>query len=135
MQDRFVSRIPVLLGYDIETAVIDQDRVRLMLTGRSGRKSHVADHVIAATGYEVDLRRLTFLSGEIRSGIEVIHNTPALSPYFETSVPDLYVVGFASKYCFGPVMQFACGAHWTATRISRRLAELHTRGRSAGAHP
>jgi thioredoxin reductase len=128
MKDRFVSRIPVLLGYDIETAVIHQDRVCLMLSGRSGRKAHVADHVIAATGYEVDLRRLTFLSGEIRSGIEVIHSTPALSPYFETSVPDLYVVGFASKYCFGPVMQFACGAHWTATRISRRLAKLHRRG-------
>ena len=82
MKDRFVSRIPVLLGYDIETAVIHQDRVRLMLSGRSGRKAHVADHVIAATGSEVDLRRLTFLSGEIRSGVEVIHNTPALSPYF-----------------------------------------------------
>ena len=98
-----------------------------MLRGQNGRRPHVADHVIAATGYEIDLRRLTFLGGEILSAIQVINNTPALSPYFETSIPGLYPVGFASKYCFGPVMQFACGAHWTATRISRRLAKLHTR--------
>jgi hypothetical protein len=52
-----------------------------------------------------------------------------------TSIPGLYVVGFASKYCFGPVMQFACGAHWTAARISRRLAKLHRRGRISRCSP
>ena len=81
-----MSRIPVLLGYDIERVDIHQERVRLMQRGRKGGRPHVADHVIAATGYEVDLRRLTFLGGEILSTVQVINNAPALSPYFETSV-------------------------------------------------
>ena len=122
MKERFAARVPVLLGYDVETAEVHENRVHLLLRGRNGSTPHIADHVIAATGYEVDLRRLTFLDGEILSAVNVINNTPALSPYFETSVPGLYLVGFASKYCFGPVMQFACGAHWMATRLSRRLA-------------
>ena len=125
MKERFVARVPALLGYDIETAEVYQGRVRLMLTGGNGSQEHLADHVIAATGYEVDLRRLTFLSGAILSGIQEIDSAPVLSPYFETSIPGLYVVGFASKYCFGPVMQFACGAPWTAARIAQRFANTH----------
>ena len=102
------------------------------LNGPSGRKEHSADHVIAPTRYEVDLRRLTFLRDEIRSGrsgIRAIDRAPVLSPYFETSKSGLYVVGSALKYCFGPVMQFACGAHWTATRLSRHLARAHLKRR------
>jgi thioredoxin reductase len=135
MKDRFEARIPLLLGRDIEKAEAHQNRVRLTLTGRDGRMEHDADHVIAATGYEVDLRRLTFLSPEILSDIQVVDQAPVLSPCFETSVPGLYIVGFASKYSFGPVMQFACGAPWTAARISRHLARAHVHRRRAGATP
>jgi len=131
MKERFVGRVPALLGHDIEKAEIHRRRVCLTLTGPSGRTEHVADHVIAATGYQVDVRRLSFLGEEILSGIRVMAQAPVLSPYFETSIPGLYVVGIASKYCFGPVMQFSCGASWTATRISRRLANARLRTQRA----
>ena len=123
MKERFVGRVPVLLGRHIEKAEIRNDRVWLLLSGQGPGTEHVADHVIAATGYRVDMRRVSFLDEEILSGIHVADHAPVLSPHFETSIPGLYVVGFASKYCFGPVMQFACGARWTAARISRRLAK------------
>ena len=125
MKDRFDGRVTVLLGQGIENAEVHGNRVHLMLNGQGVRREHAADHVIAATGYEVDLQRLTLLSEAIVSKMRAIHHAPVLSPYFETSVPGLYVVGFASKYSFGPVMQFACGARWTAMRLSRHLARTH----------
>lgn len=124
MKDRFIGRIPARLEQHIEKAEIRQERVWLLLSGPGGWTEHVADHVIAATGYQVDLRRLTFLSAEILSGIRMSDHAPRLSPYFETSVPGLYLVGMASRNCFGPVMQFSCGASWTAKRITRRLARF-----------
>ena len=127
MKERFAGRIPALLGHEIEKAEFLQNRVRLTLAGQPGRKEHFADHVIAATGYEVDMRRLTFLSRDVISGMRMIGHAPVLSSYFETSIPALYIVGFASKYCFGPMMQFTCGAGWTATRIARRLANAGRR--------
>jgi hypothetical protein len=51
-----------------------------------------------------------------------VRQTPVLSSHFEASIPGLYLVGMASKYSFGPVMQFACRPDWTARRIVRRLA-------------
>ena len=129
MKQRFAVTVPALLGHEVEMAEVRENRVCLVLASAGGRTEHLADHVIAATGYEVDLRRLAFLSGEVRSGIRTMGHAPVLSPYFETSIPGLYIVGFASKYCFGPVMQFACGAEWTARRISCRLAAAGRRNR------
>ena len=132
MKDRFVGRVPTMLGVDIETAEVAGGRVRLVLAGESGRKEHVTDHVIAATGYRVDLRRLSVLGEEILSGMRLVRGTPVLSSSFETSIRGLYAVGMASKYCFGPVTQFACGADWTARRIARRLVRADRRRQTVG---
>jgi hypothetical protein len=45
-------------------------------------------------------------------------------------VPDLFFVGPASANSFGPIMRFACGADWTARRITMRLAR-HAREKAA----
>lgn len=127
MKDRFVGNVPVMLGSHIEQAEACPGNVRLLLAGPSGRKEHVTDHVIAATGYRVDLRRLAFLGPEILARIRAVQHTPVLSSACESSVAGLYFVGIASKYCFGPVMQFACGAGWTARRLARRLSRSRVR--------
>jgi hypothetical protein len=87
--------------------------------------------VIAATGYRVDLRRLAFFSPEIASEIRSIEHTPVLSSNFASSVPGLYFVGVASANSFGPLMRFACGAEWTAKRISAILAAATARSPAA----
>lgn len=122
MKDRFVGKVPALLGHGIERAEVEHGRVRLVLRAGERITAHVTDHVIAATGYEVDVRRLTFLSGEIRSRIRCADRAPVLSSAFESSVPGLFFVGAASGSSFGPMMRFACGADWTARRITRELA-------------
>jgi len=89
-----------------------------------------ADHVIAATGYKVDLERLSFLHPDVLSDIRSVHNTPILSSHFESSVPGLYFVGTAAANSFGPLMRFAVGAGFTATRVSKHLAKVVSQRRS-----
>jgi thioredoxin reductase len=127
MRERFLGRVPGLLGYNLEGATVRHGRVRLVLAGPEGTKEHATDHVIAATGYQVDVNRLTFLSREILSKMRAVQNSPVLSAEFESSVPGLYFAGVASAMSFGPVMRFACGADWTARRISKRLARVWSR--------
>jgi thioredoxin reductase len=131
MAERFVGKVPALLGCDIQKAKVENGRVHLTLVGGSGTTEHSAEHVIAATGYRVDLRRLKFLSPGLRSQIRTVENTPILSSTFESSVPGLYFVGVAAANSFGPMMRFACGADWTARRISRKLAKSSSRTRVA----
>lgn len=86
------------------------------------RESLEADHVIAATGYRVDVARLPFLAPALGASIAQAAGTPVLSRDFETSVPGLYFVGASSANAFGPLMRFACGARFTARRLTKRLA-------------
>ena len=98
------------------------------LVDGSGAKSEAtADHVIAATGYRVNLEKLQFLSNETRSRIKTVAGSPALSSTFESSVPGLYFVGLAAANSFGPVMRFAFGADFTARTVTRAVAKLLAR--------
>jgi thioredoxin reductase len=127
MRERFLGRVPSLLGYSVEGATVRHGRVRLVLAGRQGTEERTTDHVIAATGYQVDVNRLSFLGRRILSKIHLVQNSPVLSPEFESSVPGLYFAGVASAMSFGPVMRFACGADWTARRISKSLIRAWSR--------
>jgi hypothetical protein len=93
-----------------------------------------ADHVVAATGYRVDLDRLTFLGEQIRSSVRRVSGAPVLSRNFESSVPGLYFVGTASANSFGPMMRFAYGAAYTSRRLSRYLASHPAQNVALGAN-
>lgn len=125
LRDRFLGKVPHKLGLTPQTAEIKNGKVHITLKDSSNASVlHVADHVVAATGYRVDLRRLQFLSPELLAQIESVQHTPVLSSVFQSSVPGLYFVGVASANSFGPVMRFAYGADYTAKRISRHLMGL-----------
>ena len=99
-------------------------KVRLNLRGLDGSiREIVTEHVIAATGYKVDMERLKFLNPEIRSKLKCVNGTPVLSSSFESSVPGLYFVGIAAANSFGPVMRFAFGAGFTAKRLTSTVAK------------
>lgn len=122
-KDKLVGRVPLLLGYLPEAAEIAGEKIRLRLRGEDGITRDVTtDHVIAATGYRVDLERLSFLSPAIRSQLETVLSAPVLSSNFETSVPGLHFIGIAAINSFGPVMRFAFGARFAAQRIATMMA-------------
>ena len=131
-KDRVIGRIPLLLGYSAIGAEIKQGEVhlRLLAADRSERQI-VIDHVVAATGYRVDLARLTFLSDDIRSSIRLAYRTPMLSSKFESSIPGLYFVGLPAVLSFGPMMRFALGAGYTAQRLTTVLKKSLSRRSSA----
>jgi thioredoxin reductase len=125
VRDRVVGKVPLRLGVEISDATVEQNRVTLHLTDRqNGNQTAVADHVIAATGYRVDLGRLQFIDPALRGKILTTERAPTLSDTFESSVPGLYFVGVSAASTFGPLMRFACGSDFTARHISSHLGRL-----------
>jgi cation diffusion facilitator CzcD-associated flavoprotein CzcO len=123
VKDQVVGKVPFHLGMNITQAGVQNSRVRLELTDHSGvRQPMEADHVIAATGYRVDLRKLAFLNSDLLAGIQSVEQTPVLSSNFESSVPGLYFMGASAANTFGPLLRFAFGARFAARRLSRHLA-------------
>jgi len=122
IKDLVVGHVAFHLGFNVVQADIQNGRVQLQLASSDGaQRTLVTDHVIAGTGYRVDLRRLAFLNPGLLAGIRSIENTPVLSMNFESSVPGLYFVGTTSANSFGPMARFAYGARFTARRLARHL--------------
>jgi len=133
-RERVERKVPKLLGYEAEVARVQNGKVALQLRRTDGAVRHLlTDHVIAATGYHVDLRRLPFLSRELRAQIELTGSAPKLSRSFESTSPGLYFVGLASANSFGPVARFAFGAAFTARKLTQSVAASAAKGRSFSA--
>lgn len=123
-RDQVVGRVPLVLGHSVERAGVRAGKVQLGLRGANGEICEIAaDHVIAATGYRVDLERLKFLSAKMRGQIKTADGSPILSSGFESSIPGLYFVGLAAANSFGPLMRFAYGANFAARRLTRAMAK------------
>jgi cation diffusion facilitator CzcD-associated flavoprotein CzcO len=95
------------------------DVVRLDLVDQGGTPSQLdVDHVIAATGYRVDLHSLGFLPGELAGSIAAVEGSPRLTRDFESSVPGLFFSGLAAAATFGPMMRFVCGSAFAGPRVA-----------------
>jgi len=122
VKEQVFGKFPFHLGFEIGKATTANGRIVLELIDKAGTKRNVqGEHVIAATGYRVNLERLAFLNQELLKEIECLENSPVLSRNFESSVAGLYFVGTAAANSFGPLMRFAFGADFTAKRLSRHL--------------
>ncbi|MCX5199010.1 NAD(P)-binding domain-containing protein [Streptomyces sp. NBC_00249] len=120
LRDRFERRVPALLGHRLHRATAVGGRTRLGLTTAAG-ESLVLDtaHVVAATGFAPDLRRLELLDARLRAALETVGGggSPELSPGFESSWPGLFFAGLLTAPSFGPSMRFVHGAGFTAGRL------------------
>lgn len=81
------------------------------------------DTVIAATGYRYHLENLDFIDADLVGAITTRHQIPALNFDFETSVPNLFVVGGMAEPAYGPAQRFMMGAGHAAERIGK-VAEV-----------
>ena len=123
MAQRVYGHVPFSLGRTVEGACLEDSKVRLSLRTSDGTaESVMTDHVIAATGYQINVQCFGFLDASLQRGMRVIENAPALSRNYETSIPGLYVIGFASAYSFGPVARFVYGAIHPARRLAQHFA-------------
>ncbi len=125
--------VPALLGAKLARSTVRNGNAVVTFRMDDGTERTVeAEHVISATGYKVDMRRLHFLNQELLQKLNLADSSPVLSPQFETSVPGLFVVGTAAANSFGPMLRFAYGAGFTSHRLSRHLKRTAVRRWVAG---
>jgi NADPH-dependent 2,4-dienoyl-CoA reductase/sulfur reductase-like enzyme len=122
LRDRFQGKVAVRARCEVVSARPEGDGVLLRLREHDGREREIrADHVIAGTGFEVDLDRLPFLDRELRSTIARIEGAPRLDRHFQSSVPGLYFAGILSLLSFGPLFRFVAGTRYAGPAIARNL--------------
>ncbi len=122
-KDKIVGKVTMHLGTRIVAADDTSTGVQLELATSESHKTELSiDHVIAATGYKVALKRLRFVHPNLLEQIASFDENPVLNRNFESSVPGLHMVGLASSNSFGPLCRFAYGAKFTSNRLSRYLA-------------
>jgi thioredoxin reductase len=129
IKQEVVGKVDLVVDITIQKAEVQNGRVVLALADSTTKqKTLIVDHVMAATGYKVDLRRLKFLDSGLLTAIRTVENTPILSSNFESTVPGLYFVGASAANTFGPLLRFAFGGKFTAGRLSRHLTRTAKRG-------
>jgi thioredoxin reductase len=128
LKDRVEGVIEVLAGRRVREATPDGSGVRLLIDGENPSTIEV-DHVIAGTGFRVDLARLPFLPEKLRAQITTLNGFPVVSRVGESSVPGLYFVGAPSAVSLGPSARFIAGTQNTAGQLARSVAHRARRGR------
>ncbi len=110
LRDRVENRLPVHFGVTVVEAHEAAGRVVLGVSPSrdgSGRQL-VVDHVIAGSGYDIDVDRLEFIHPKLRCAIQRLEGAPRLNAAFETSVSGLHSIGPTSAMSFGPALSL-CG--------------------------
>jgi cation diffusion facilitator CzcD-associated flavoprotein CzcO len=128
LRERVEGHVPVHVGHRVERAAANGNEVMLTLAGPGAEQRTAAfDHVMAATGYRIDVDALSFLDEGLRRQIARTAGTwPALNPGFSSSVPDLYFTGLAAAATFGPLMRFVCGTGFAARRVAVAVGRRRT---------
>jgi FAD-dependent urate hydroxylase len=122
LKDRVVGQVPVLDGHRVVQARREGDKALLTVASPMGQSEIAVDHVLAATGYRVDVEKLDFVEPGLRRQLRTVAGFPDLSASFESSVPGMFFTSLAAAATFGPLMRFVCGTGFTARRVSAAVA-------------
>jgi thioredoxin reductase len=121
LKPRVDGVIGMLTGHHLKHAERTAKGVTLYLDGPD-RSSAEADHVIAGTGFRIDLARLPFLGEELLAGITTLNRYPVVGRDGQSSVPGLYFAGAPTAVSLGPSVRFIAGTHNVARQMTRSLA-------------
>ena len=88
------------------------------------------DEVILATGYEVDMSRIPYLTDALLREMDIAEGHPVLDGSFQTSIPGLYVTSMPAARDFGPFWAFTVSARASAIVFGEAMAR-RTRGATA----
>lgn len=121
LKDRVEGVIQILSETNVRGAEASGTGVKLLFDGPS-RSSLEVDHVIAGTGFRVDIAHLAFLPEELRARISTLSGYPVLTRAGESTVPGLYFAGAPAAFSLGPSMRFIAGTHNLARHLTRSVA-------------
>ena len=108
MREKVIGRLPVHYGRELISAGLVDGCVNIELRRRDGGRDTIqVDHVIAATGFRTDIRRLDFLSPSLLSRLATADYSPVLSSNFESSIEGLFFVALPPR----PASVRSCDSH------------------------
>ncbi len=108
--------VPIVAGTSVQRATPVGDRLELELSEGGTRR---VDHLLFATGYQVDVRRYPFLDPDLAMAVHCRNGYPVLRRGMESSVPRLHFLGAPAAWSFGPVMRFVAGSWYTSSAVTR----------------
>lgn len=124
LRERVEGVLPVHCSRHIVHAHLRGEQAHLTLAGAGeGPPKLCVDHLLAATGYRLDLEALEFLSPVLRHRLDRVPGSraPRLTAAFESSFPALYFTGSLAAPTFGPMLRFVAGTAFAARRITAHL--------------
>jgi len=133
LKDRVMGVVDILSETHVRSVEPSGSGVRMQLEG-PGRSSLEVDHVIAGTGFRVDLARLTYLADDLHARISTFSGYPVLNRAGESTVPGLYFVGAPAAFSLGPSMRFIAGTHNIARQLAGSVARRSS-GKRSGPSP
>jgi cation diffusion facilitator CzcD-associated flavoprotein CzcO len=113
-----LEQVPIHAGRHVTHARTLGEQLELTL---DNGETSICDHVLLATGYEVDISRYPFLPDSLLARVERVGGYPRLSTGFETSVPGLYFLGAPSAWSYGPLMRFVAGTEFAAPMLTKHI--------------
>jgi lysine/ornithine N-monooxygenase len=119
--------VPLTTDCSVSEVAAVNGHVRLRL-GDGGER--LVDHVLLATGYQVDMAKYPFLSPRLLERMSLVNGYPRLDHGFQTSVPGLHVVGAPAAWSMGPLMRFVAGADFAARSLTRGVLAAAGRSRA-----
>jgi FAD-dependent urate hydroxylase len=96
---------------------VNDEEIRLVLSNGTEK---IVNHIIAATGFHINLDKVPFFDADLLTGIEREEGYaqfPMLNESFESSLPGLYFAGPLSSHSHGPTFRFILGLRKTAFSI------------------
>jgi cation diffusion facilitator CzcD-associated flavoprotein CzcO len=116
-----ISQPGVSLYPRTEVVWVNQQRDQSLQIGLSSTQQLDIDAVVLATGYQVNISRLPFLSESIQAALNTQNGYPLLDHQFQSSIPGLYFSSFAAGQSFGPFFGFTVGVRTAAHLIGQAL--------------
>lgn len=107
--------VKISTGRSVVSANAGPNGIRLTLDDGSER---LVDHVLTATGYDVDISRYRFLSPDLLSRVDQFDGYPCLGSGFTSSVPGLHFIGATAARSFGPLLYFIAGSAFASKHLT-----------------
>jgi len=109
----------VPITFSSEVVGVDERDGGVDLLLAEGSRRH-ADHVLLATGYQVEISKYSFLQSLLER-VDRVGGYPRLRRGFESSLDRLYFLGAPSAWSYGPLMRFVAGTEFAAPTLTRAV--------------
>lgn len=126
---------PYVEGKIRETAHVSVEQAATTADGKlflklTNGEHRIVDHVLAATGFQIQLDRVPFIDQHLLQQIKReeagYDQYPLLDAHFQSSLPGLYFAGPLSSHTHGPAFRFIAGLNKACKSIIPEISRVQT---------